>query len=317
MNNMNNLKPIEVNETGLAPLPSYSFLIDTFVSSQDVKPNSRALYKRTVKQFFNWLSVNGLELKTLSRIEIIKYKEYLLEAGLSTLTIDSYLVAVRKFFEWAETNKYYPNVAKGIKGIRRKRDYRKMPLTSVQGKELLEHFESYTLRDYAIVNLLIRTGIRTIELIRANVGDVTFKGDTRVLLVHGKGRDEKDNFVILSKKTYEPIKEYLETRQKVNQNSPLFISISNKNYSQRLTTRSIRRIVKEGLRAIGLDNKEFTAHSLRHSFASYLFKDGQRLEHIQGALRHTNPATTQIYLKGIEEEMRLKNNIESRIDDIL
>jgi len=317
MNNMNNLKPIEVNETGLAPLPSYSFLIDTFVSSQDVKPNSKALYKRTVKQFFNWLSVNGLELKTLTRIEIIKYKEYLLEAGLSTLTIDSYLVAVRKFFEWAETNKYYPNVAKGIKGIRRKRDYRKMPLTSAQGRELLEHFENYTLRDYAIVNLLIRTGLRTIELIRANVGDVTFKGDTRVLLVHGKGRDEKDNFVILSKKAYEPIKEYLETRQKVNQNSPLFISVSNKNYNQRLTTRSIRRIVKEGLRAIGLDNKEFTAHSLRHSFASYLFKDGQRLEHIQGALRHTNPATTQIYLKGIEQEMRLKNNVESRIDEIL
>jgi len=314
---MNNLKPIEVNETGLIPLPSYSLLIDTFVSSQDVKPNSKALYKRTVKQFFNWLIVNGLELKTLSRIEIIKYKEYLLEAGLSTLTIDSYLVAVRKFFEWAETNKYYPNVAKGIKGIRRKRDYRKMPLTSVQGKELLEHFASYALRDYAMVNLLIRTGLRTIELIRANVGDVTFKGDTRVLLVHGKGRDEKDNFVILSKKAYEPIKEYLETRQKVNQNSPLFISVSNKNFNQRLSTRSIRRIVKEGLRAIGLDNKEFTAHSLRHSFASYLFKDGQRLEHIQGALRHTNPATTQIYLKGIEEEMRLKNNIESKIDEIL
>jgi len=314
---MNNLKQIEVSETGLVPLPSYSILIDTFVSSQDVRPNSRALYKRTVKLFFNWLMANGLELKTLTRIEIIKYKEYLLESGLSTLTIDSYLVAVRKFFEWAETNKYYPNVAKGIKGIRRKRDYRKMPLTSAQGKELLEHFENYALRDYAIVNLLIRTGLRTIELIRANVGDVTFKGDTRVLLVHGKGRDEKDNFVILSKKAYEPIKEYLETRQKVNQNSPLFISVSNKNFNQRLTTRSIRRIVKEGLRAIGLDNKEFTAHSLRHSFASYLFKDGQRLEHIQGALRHTNPATTQIYLKGIEQEMRLKNNVESRIDDIL
>lgn len=317
MNNMDNIKPIEVNETGLVPLPSYSLLIDTFVSSQDVRPNSKALYKRTVKQFFNWLIVNGLELKTLSRIEIIKYKEYLLEAGLSTLTIDSYLVAVRKFFEWAETNKYYPNVAKGIKGIRRKRDYRKMPLTSAQGKELLEHFAGYALRDYAIVNLLIRTGIRTIELIRANVGDVTFKGDTRVLLIHGKGRDEKDNFVILSKKAYEPIKEYLETRQKVNQNSPLFISVSNKNFNQRLATRSIRRIVKEGLRAIGLDNKEYTAHSLRHSFASYLFKDGQRLEHIQGALRHANPATTQIYLKGIEQEMRLKNNVESRIDDIL
>jgi len=61
---MNNLKPIEVSETGLVPLPSYSLLIDTYVSSQDVRPNSRALYKRTVKQFFNWLMANGLELKT-------------------------------------------------------------------------------------------------------------------------------------------------------------------------------------------------------------------------------------------------------------
>jgi integrase/recombinase XerD len=72
----------------------------------------------------------------------------------------------------------------------------------------------------------------------------------------------KDNFVILTDKTYQPIEEYLSSRGKVNSSEPLFTSISNNSKGERLSTRSISYIAKEGLKAIGLDERAFTAHSL-------------------------------------------------------
>ena len=62
-----------------------------------------------------------------------------------------------------------------------------------------------SLRDFAIVNLILRTGLRTIEVVRADVGDITFKGNRRILRVWGKGHDTKDDFVVLTDKTYLPI----------------------------------------------------------------------------------------------------------------
>jgi integrase/recombinase XerD len=235
---------------------------------------------------------------------------------MSSLTVGSYITSVRRFYEWAEANKYYPNIAKGIKTPKRKQQFKKQPLTPNQATELLSYYQDKALRDYAIVNLLLRTGLRTIEVIRANAEDITFKGSQRVLLVHGKGRDERDNFVILTEKAFQPIAQYLETRGKLNTAEPLFTSVSNNSLGERLTTRTVSGIVKEGLKAIGLDGKEFTAHSLRHTTAVNILKAGGTLEAVQFTLRHTNPATTQIYTATLTEERRLENSGEALIDSL-
>ena len=290
-------------------------LIDSFINSQDIKPNSRLLYRRTLKQYFTWIIVKGYNLSEISRAQIIEYKEYLLNSEKSSLTTASYLTSVKLFYEWTEANKLYPNVAKGIGSPKRKQQFRKQPLLPLQATALLDYYKSKALRDFAIVNLLLRTGLRTIELIRANVEDIVFKGSQRVLLIQGKGRDERDNFVILTDKTYNPLKEYLETRTYTG-SSPLFISDSNNNKGQRLTTRTISFIAKEGLRAIGLNDKQFTAHSLRHSTAVNILRAGGSLETAQLTLRHSNPATTQIYTATLNEERRLQNNGETLIDNL-
>ena len=164
--------------------------------------------------------------------------------------------------------------------------------------------------------MLLRTGLRTIETIRADIEDITFKGDRRVLLVQGKGRDAKDQFVILTDKAYKPIEEYLATRGKAKKAEPLFTSQSNNSFNQRLTTKSISRMVKEGLRSIGIDSREFTAHSLRHTTAVSILKAGGALSDAQAVLRHSDPATTQMYTETIKEELRLKNAPEALIDNI-
>jgi integrase/recombinase XerD len=136
-----------------------------------------------------------------------------------------------------------------------------------------------------------------------------------VLLIQGKGRDEKDNFVLLTDKAYQPIADYLATRTATG-SEPLFTSTSNNSKGERLTTRTISYIAKEGLKAIGLDERSFTAHSLRHTTAVNILRAGGSLETAQFTLRHSNPATTQIYTATLNEERRLQNSGEALIDSL-
>lgn len=289
-------------------------LVATFVSSQDVKESSRNLYNRTLSQFFKWVEDTGRLLANMSRIDVLEYKAYLQTKGLAALTIGSYIVAVRKFYEWAEANKFYPNIAKGIKTPRRVQAFKKQHLTDNKSSELLSYFEEKSLRDYAIVNLILRTGLRTIEVVRADVGDITFKGERRILKVWGKGHAEKDDFVVLSDKAYIPIANYLATRKGAKGGEPLFTSRSNNNKGERLTTRTISQMCKQGLQAIGMDGHEFTAHSLRHTTAVAILKHGGSITDVQSVLRHSSPVTSQIYTESIKEEMRLQDAPEMIID---
>lgn len=289
-------------------------LIATFVASQDVKESSRALYTRTLTQFFKWMEKTRRKLSTLGRTDILEYKDTLQEEGLSALTIGSYIVSVRKFYEWAEAEKLYPNIAKGVKTPRRVQAFKKQHLTDNKSRELLEHFQSLSLRDFAIVNLILRTGLRTIEVVRADVGDITFKGERRILRVWGKGHIEKDDFVVLSEKAYTPIANYLATRKGAKAGEPLFTSNSRQNKGERLTTRTISGLCKGGLRAIGMDGKEFTAHSLRHTTAVAILKQGGTITDVQEVLRHSSPVTSQIYTESVKEELRLEHAPETMLD---
>lgn len=291
-------------------------LVEAFIQAQDVKLSSKLLYRRTLKQYLTWIINKNYPLSEVTRIQLLQYKDDLLISGMSSLTVSSYITSVRRFYEWTEANKYYPNIAKGIKSPKRKQQFKKQPLLPAQATALLSYYQDKALRDYSIINLLLRTGLRTIEVIRANIEDIVFKGSQRVLLVHGKGRDEKDNFVLLTDKAYQPIAQYLSTRINIEGSEPIFVSQSNNGKGDRLTTRSISYIAKEGLKAIGLNERSFTAHSLRHTTAVNILRAGGSLETAQYTLRHSNPATTQIYTATINEERRLQNSGEALIDNL-
>lgn len=287
-----------------------------FVTTQDVKESSRRLYLRTLRLFFEWVDSKGKKIDSLTRSDILEYKAELFDKGLSSLSVASYLTSLRKFYEWAESEKVYPNIARNVKTPRRVQTFKKQHLTEDKSVELLHHFESLSKRDFAIANLILRTGLRTIEVVRADVCDITFKGGRRILRVWGKGHDTKDDYVILTDKAYQPIAEYLKTRKGAKSNEPLFTSDSHRNTGERLTTRTISRICKDGLKAIGLDGREFTAHSLRHTTAVAVLKNGGSLTDAQTILRHTSPTTTQIYVESVKEELRLRDCPEAIIDRV-
>lgn len=292
-------------------------LLKSFIHDQDIRISSKSNYERVLAQYFKWVAESNRSLSQLTRVDILTYKEFLFNAGLTSLSVSTYISTVRRFYEWTESNKYYPNIAKGVKSPKRKQQFKKQALSTDQSKDLINYYKALSIRDYAIVCLLLGTGMRTIELIRANVEDITIKGGKQVLMVHGKGKDERDDFVKLPGICYQALKDYLKTKGKAKAGEPLFTSKSNNSKGCRLTTRSISKIAKEGLKGIGLDSRCLTAHSLRHTTAVTILKSGLGIEYAQGVLRHASSNTTQIYIASIKEEMRLQDNTETILNNLL
>ncbi|MBF0344549.1 MAG: tyrosine-type recombinase/integrase [Nitrospirae bacterium] len=297
---MNDIIPVPETDLNHVQTASMVELIDQFLLSQDVKESSRFTYKRALKQFTQWVQSTGAT--NPDRNTILAYKSFLGSNGLSPLTVSGYLTATRQFFKWAESMKYYPDITRGVKGAKKTRGFKKDPLTVDQVKAML-HFKTRTLqdkRDFAMLNLLVRTGLRTIEVIRVDVGDIRQSSGEAILYVQGKGRDSKDEFVLLTPDTLNPIYAYLKARGRTEDTDPLFVSTSDRNTDQRLTTRSISGIVKERLRGIGLDNGRLTAHSLRHTFATITLKNGADVMAVKDAMRHQSVNTTMIYTHTID-----------------
>ena len=299
-------------------------VISTFLQQYDCKDSSRHLYGRTLRQFFAWVHRTGRQIQYLTRTDILQYRDGLISGEAtedgnprSTLTAASYLTSLKLFYEWLEAEKVCPNITAGIRLPKRAKKFEREPLTNEQARALVEQTAATaTLRDTAIINLLLRCGLRTIEVVRADIGDIRTKGGKTLLYVQGKGHTAKDNFVILSDKCRSTLTAYLQTRKDATPQQPLFTCDSNNNKGGRMTTRTISHIAKQHLQGIGLDSRSYTAHSLRHTAACSLLEATNDMHAVQMTLRHANPATTQLYTYHIDERRRLKTAAELQLDNL-
>jgi integrase/recombinase XerC/integrase/recombinase XerD len=290
---------------------NFSKYLEEFIAEQDIKENSKGTYKRALTQFFLFMSNKPFQPTSN---DILEYKQFLNSQGLAAYTTTAYLVVVRKFFSWMESKKIYPNIAKNIKGMKSPRGFRKECLSNSQIKRVLKEIDQTTIqgkRDFALINLLLRTGLRTIEIQRADISDIVQYVDEAKLYIQGKGRDAKDEYVFVTYTALKPILDYLKLRGQLDDSEPLFASISDRNNGSRMTTRSISRIVKEALIRAGIDDKRLSAHSLRHTAITNALLGGATLQEVKTMARHANINTTLIYSHNLE---RMANPAERVID---
>lgn len=152
------------------------------------------------------------------------------------------------------------------------------------------------LRDQAILETLFSTGLRVGELAKLQRDSINLKRDE--FTIRGKGG--KLRVVFLSDTAKQAIKNYLDKRRDVE--PALFVphdrAGKTKTRQQKketnLTPRSIQRLVSKYARAAGL-TKEITPHTLRHSFATDLLRNGADIRSVQTMLGHVSITTTQIY----------------------
>jgi len=272
-----------------------------FVAYLDTNPSTIVTYTKSLKRFFNYLALE--DITEPRREDVLAYRNWLRDNGLKPTTIQNYITAVRLFFAWTAQESLYPNVAERVKGAKIDRDHKKDYLTASQIKAVLSEIKRdklQGLRDYAIVTLIVTCGLRTIEVVRADVGDLRPVGGFTALYVQGKGREEKTEYVKISMFVEAAIRAYLKVRGKVSATDPLFVSLSNNSEGKRLSTRTVSGIAKSNMRSAGYDSARLTAHSLRHTAITLSLLGGEDITEVQKFARHANMSTTMIYNHAVD-----------------
>lgn len=270
--------------------------IGKYLESLDLKEITKRSYAKILTTFTRYLKVRFILLP--SKKDILDYKDYLAKSVRSA-SIQKTIVVLRGFFTYLDSEGIYKNIMIGIKGAKIEPTFKREAFSLTDLKRIVDLAKSKSdsligLRNYAIILLMVTTGLRTIEIERASISDLSSIKGRRLLYVQGKGSDDKDNYVKLSSEVFSVITDYLIKRN--DDLEPLFITHGTNHLNNRIQTRTIRGVVKEYLRQIGIDDKRYTAHSLRHSVATNLIKYGNvTLEEAKQVLRHKDIKTTQIY----------------------
>lgn len=290
-------------------------LVDRFISFLDVTPCTVKAYRAGIKIFMDYLSSNGITAPT--RNDVMTFKKYLQDDGKKPSTIALYLSAIKRFFNWLESENLYENITRDVKAPKQDRGHKRDFLDAPKIQKVMSGVDRNSLegkRNFAILALMATCGLRTIEVVRANIEDLRTLGGSPVLFVQGKGRADKKEFVKLTEPVIAAIKDYLTARGQVSKNAPLFASCSRRNFGGRLTTRTISGICKNSMRRAGLDSPLLTAHSLRHSAVTIALMAGESLSEVQYFARHSSINTTQIYAHNVD---RLKSHCELSITNAI
>ena len=208
--------------------------------------------------------------------------------------------AVRAFFAWAaETGVVGDNPARSI---RMHRLPRKLPvfLTTAEKKRLLKELKGRTdfstLRDRAMIEVLLGTGIRLGELAALDMDDIDL--DAKHLRVRAKGNVPQVKFIKTDLRTL--LRRYLAERRRHGRPEMEALFLSNRD--GRLCQRQIANRLAHWLRKAGIE-KELTPHGLRHTFATHLYGATNDLLVVQRALGHRDVSTTQIYTHLVDGQL--------------
>lgn len=232
----------------------------------------------------DWANVDAFQLRA--------YLVHLTERHFDRATIHLKMSALRSFYKWLvrqERVKQNPLV-----GLTLPKKARKLPkfLTIQQVEALLNAPDNP--RDKAILEVAYSAGLRVHEIAGLNDDDLDVLGE--VIRVRGKGK--KERLAPLGGPAIEALQKYLDYRQR-SARGPLFVN----RFGGRMTARSMQRMLKKYLLAVGLD-PSLTPHKLRHSFATHMLDAGADLRSVQELLGHANLSTTQIYTHVTPERLK-------------
>lgn len=284
-------------------------LIGEWIRFCDIKPETQRTYLKSIKQFYVFLNEQGISQP--SRDDVIAFRDSLLQKCRPT-TCRLYLTAVKMFIRWLASKGFCANFADNIKGVKVPTTHNRDALTIDESKAVIKSFkgkDAKTLRDKAIMTLMLSCGLRSIEVVRLDCGDIEKRRGKIFIRVHGKARDGKVDKVQLPTQVYKLIQDYLKLRGKYKADEPLFTATSHRNAGQRLETQTISRLAKKSFKAVGIDSPRITCHSCRHSAATNMLIFGVDIAQVQQTLRHRNPATTQIYRHDLDEFNNDSTNI--------
>ena len=283
------------------------YALKLFNNNEIVKENEVVFSSQLLTRFINYTDVNEKTLQNYTT-DLKPFFNYLYENNikLATGTKQQYFRACKHLFKWLASENLYPNVADNIKGF--KLDItltKKESLNEQDIQNILNNIDKTTIqgkRDYAIILLMLTGGLRINEIVNIDIQDIQVIKGEYVVYILGKGHTEKDQYIKIIKPVYDVIQDYLSTRKNIKKTDALFTGTSNRALNQKITKESLSQIIKTRFRNSGYDTPKITAHSLRHTSNTLLYKSGADLYEVQLHARHKDPKTTEIYIHQADRE---------------
>jgi site-specific recombinase XerD len=259
-------------------------------------------YLGDIRQFASWLARVGVPSPLASTTQEIR--RYCLQLVMTKAhppaTANRRLQAIRKFFRYSLEEglvdedpslgiKLLPQPpSEGARGLDRSEVERLLDAVRTGGSRLAD-------RDYAIVQLMLQTGIRVGELTRLKLSDLALSDDRGALMVKGR-RTSQDREIPLNNSVRKALKAYLDERCE-RTSGHLFLSSKGK----ALSARSVQRLVNSYAQAAGLEN--VSTYSLRQTYGQQLLRDTGDLSLVARLMGHKRLETAIKYIVPGQEDL--------------
>lgn len=298
---LDNNQRIKLKEKLIEICLNYQIEIKDQAKSQETQKNNADILKR----FISAKEIEGCSIRTLNYYEdninkmldtvnlpiseittgILRnyLAEYKTNSSAGMVTIDNIRRTLSSFFAWLENEDYI--IKSPVRRIHKVKTTRRVKETLTD--ENLEKLRDTcsNVRDLAILELLISTGMRVGEITRLNISDINFQ--ERSCIVLGKGNSEREVYFSAKSKIY--IKKYLETR--TDNNEALFVSLI-KPYN-RLGISGIEILIRNLGKEANI--KKVHPHKFRRTMATMAIDKGMPIEQVQKLLGHIKIDTTMHY----------------------
>jgi len=265
--------------------------------------NTIESYKRDLEKFLDFNKNKNIE--DIKNEDLKEYVKYLKEINLNEKSVARNISSLKSFYKFLIIEKYINNNPTDALFLPKVKKSLPNTLSEDEVLKLLDIklTDNFSYRNKAMLELIYATGLRVSELINLKLQDIDLTQD--IIRTFGKGSKERVIPIGDYAKEYleKYIYEYRGSMLKRESCEYLFLN----NHGKKMTRQGFFKILKKIAKEKGID-KEFSPHTLRHSFASHLLKYGADLRTIQELLGHSDISTTQIYTHITNEE--LKKNYE-------
>jgi len=265
-------------------------------STLDISETTKQDYQNRIKLFIEFIGNTSFNFNSY-----MEFKNYLRNKNnWSVSTKNKYLITAKVLLNVLQQRGIIPDITKNVKVFSQVKKHKKQGITESEIKTISLNLKNTDTRTQAIITLLTYQGLRQIELTRLDIEDIDLKSG--FAFIQGKGQDDKTK-IYLHTDTIKALRNYINDYNV--KSGALFFSVSNRGKNKRLSTRTIRGIVKTLLNEIGVEK---TTHGFRHYFTTRLIKhyNGNIIQ-VSKYTRHKSLEMLQVYNDDINLEKDIPN----------
>lgn len=304
---------IEEQETALVPKSDErAYIIQKFIACKKLAGCTERTLKAYLMEYYNFFKVINKNIEDVNVDDIRYYLAISRRNGVTEATVDNRRRYLNTFFDWCLSEELITkNPVKKVEKVRivkkEKEAFNDIEIEKMRsylnndrgylGTSNIGHETEVRLRDIAIFETLLSTGMRVCELVSINREQVENDADEFVIL--GKGKKERK--VYLNARAKISIQNYLKHRKDTDE--CLFLSYDNfsKSEPRRMSIAGVETMIRNCGKHCGT---EAYPHKFRRTSATIAVRKGMPIEQVQKMLGHASLNTTQIYVKVSDDEVK-------------